>query len=69
MPLTKLGVWSKVYHKGYIDVWEHYGDDGYPSNEDLYSLELDYMDTCMASVSLCLFVMILGCVSLMGGVI
>ena len=52
MPLTKLGVWSKVYHKGYIDVWEHYGDDGYPSNEDLYSPELDFMDTCMASVSL-----------------
>ena len=31
---------------------EHYGDDGCPSNEDLYSLELDFMDTCVASVSL-----------------
>ena len=30
---------------GYVNVWEHYGDDGYPSNEDLYSLELDFTDT------------------------
>ena len=37
---------------GYIDVWEHYGDDGCSSNEDLYSPELDFMDTCVASVSL-----------------
>ena len=36
---------------GYIDVWEHYRDDRYPSNEDLHSLELDFMDTCVASVS------------------
>ena len=28
-----------------------YGDDGYSSNEDLYSPELDFMDTCVASVS------------------
>ena len=30
---------------------EHYGDEGYPNNEDLYSPELDFMDTCVASVS------------------
>ena len=51
-PSTKLGVWNRVYHNGYIDVWEHYEDDGCPSNEDLYSLELDFMDTSVASVSL-----------------
>ena len=35
----------------YIDVWKHYRDDEYPNNEDMYSLELDFMDTCMANVS------------------
>ncbi|RVX16108.1 hypothetical protein CK203_014440 [Vitis vinifera] len=49
-----------------MDVWEHYGDDKYPSNEDSYSLELDFMDICMASMSLCLLVMILACVSFVG---
>ena len=46
LPSTKLGIWSR----GYIDVWEHYGDDGYPNNEDLYRLEMDFVDTCVASV-------------------
>ena len=51
-PSTKLGDWNRVWHKGYIDVWEHYGEDGYLSNEDLYNPELDFMDTCVASMSL-----------------
>ena len=36
---------------GCIDVWEHYGDDGYSSNENMYSPELDFMDTYVANVS------------------
>ena len=44
---------------GYIDVWEHHGEDDYPRKEDLYSPELDFMDTYVASV---LF-KTLGCVS------
>ena len=51
---------------GYIDVWEHYEDDGYPSNEDLCSPKLDFMDTCVASVSFLLSVRILGYVSRLG---
>ena len=51
---------------GYIDVWEHYGDDRYPSNEDLYSPELDFMDTCVASVSFLLSDRILVYVSRLG---
>ena len=61
--------WSGVQRRGYIDVWEHYGDDRYPSNEDLYSLELDFLDTCVASMSLCLLAMILGCIPLVGAVV
>ena len=34
-----------------------------------YNLEMDFMDTCMASVPLCLLVMILGCVSHVGTVV
>ena len=41
---------------GYTDVWEHSGGDRHidvdwsPNFEDLYSLELDFMDICAASV-------------------
>ncbi|KAL6333875.1 hypothetical protein AAG906_039285 [Vitis piasezkii] len=52
LPLTKIGAWSGVQHRGYIDVLKHYGDDGYPSNEDQYSLELDFLDTCVAKYNL-----------------
>ena len=31
---------------------KHHRDDDYMTNEDLYRLELDFMDTCMASMSL-----------------
>ena len=34
----------------YIDVWEHHGEDYYPSKENMYSPELDFMDTYVASV-------------------
>ena len=34
-----------------MNVWEYYGDDRYPSNEDSYRPELDFIDTCVANVS------------------
>ena len=38
----------------------------YPSNENMYNSELDFMDTCVASVSFLLSVRILGYVSRLG---
>ena len=41
---------------GYIDVWEHSGGGGHTDAnlssifEDLYSLELGFMDICVTSV-------------------
>ena len=41
---------------GYIDVWEHSGGDRHidvdwsPIIEDLYSLELGFMDICVTSM-------------------
>ena len=58
-PSSKLGVWIRVQKMGYINIWEHHGEDDYPSKEDFYSPELYFMDTYMASV---LF-RTLGCVS------
>ena len=54
---------------GYIDVWEHSGGnrhtdaDWSPIFEDLYSLELGFMDICVTKVFLFLFQLhiIFGC--------